>query len=450
LEEDNEMEMTELAVSKALELKATEAEAYVQRAKNIKVEFGQEIETFKTTESIGIGLRVALGKKTAIYSTSILNDKEVAEAAKKAVRIAKVAPEDPDWKHLNRKFGGTSVEGYYDRELETIEYREIVDRLSSSAKLIKDYDKRAKPTRGILTLSASKVSIANSYGQSADRRETSIVVSIRVKANDSGMESTGNEHQEARYWKEVDFEDLAVKAADKAVKFLRAKPMRGGKTAVIIRNQIFANLLGIFFGYPISADWIQKGKSPLAGKLGTAIASENVTLVDDGTMQYGWGTRPFDDEGCPTQRTPVIEKGVLKNFLYDTYTALKASAKSTGNAQRAGYWLKPQPLPSNLLLKTGGADPEEMIRDTKRGIYVDTTIGEWLSNPVSGNLNATITHGYRVENGELTEPVKGIVISGNFYELLKKGVQSIGKDLSNSAEVYCPTVKLDEVTIAGE
>jgi predicted Zn-dependent protease len=102
------------------------------------------------------------------------------------------------------------------------------------------------------------------------------------------------------------------------------------------------------------------------------------------------------------------------------------------------------------VLKTGDAEPEEMIRETKCGIYVDTTIGEWLSNPVSGNLNATITHGYRVKNGELTKTLKGIVVSGNFYELLQKGIESLGKDLKNSAENYSPTVKLVGVTMAGE
>jgi PmbA protein len=91
-----------------------------------------------------------------------------------------------------------------------------------------------------------------------------------------------------------------------------------------------------------------------------------------------------------------------------------------------------------------------MIRETKRGIYVDTTIGEWLSNPVSGNLNATISHGYRISNGELKEPIKGVVISGNFYELLKDGMECVGKDLRNSQENYSPTVKLAEVTVAGE
>jgi len=444
------MELAELAVKKALKLKATEAEAYVQRTKSVMVEFDQKIASFKTVESVGIGLRVALGKKIAMYSTSILNAKEVDEAVAKAVKIATAAPEDPDWKHLNKKFGKAPAEGYYDSKLESLDYQEIVGRLTSSVKLIGEYDKRVKPTRGVLYIAISNVAIANCYEESVERKETNVTVWMRTKIAVAGLESTGNEHQEARFWKEMAFEDLAVKAAEKAVKFLKAKPIPSGKTSLIMRNQIFANILGGLLGPPINADWVQKGRSPLANKLSTQIASESVTVVDDGLMKGGWGTKPFDDDGCPAQRTPVVEKGVLKNYLYDTYTALKANTKSTGNALRQAYWLKPSPAPTNLVLKPGDMKAEEMIRETKRGIYVDTTIGEWLSNPVSGNLNATISHGYLVKDGELKEPIKGVVISGNFYELLRKGMECVGKDLRNSAENYSPTVKLAEVTVAGE
>ena len=95
------------------------------------------------------------------------------------------------------------------------------------------------------------------------------------------------------------------------------------------------------------------------------MASENVSIVDDGTMPGGWGTCPFDDEGYPIQKTPIVEKGVLRNFIYDTYTAMKANVESTGNAQRSGYWIKPQPSPNNLVLEKGKDNPEEMIKETK-------------------------------------------------------------------------------------
>ena len=173
-------------------------------------------------------------------------------------------------------------------------------------------------------------------------------------------------------------------------------------------------------------------------------------IFDDGTLRGGWRTRPFDDEGHPTQKTTVIENGILKNYLYDSYTALKDNVEPTGNAFRGQYWMPPQPQPTNLMLKPGNTRPEEMIQETKRGIFIDETIGEWLSNPVSGNLNATITHGYLIENGELTKPIKGVVISGNFYEILKNRVELIGNDLRNNMQNYSPTVKLSEITIAGK
>lgn len=444
------MELGEVAVKKALSMGATEAEAYLQKAKITRVEFAEEIESLKTVESMGIGLRVALGKKVAIYSTSMLNENEINEAVAKAVKIARVAPEDHYWKHMNKKFGKGSAEGYYDNRLETLDYDEIVETLASAVDAMKGYDKRVKPTRGILAISISNISIANSYNENSERSETGVTVWMRTKAEEAGMKSTGNEHQEARFWKEINFENLAVKAAERAIKFLKAKPISSGKMSTIIRNQIFANILGVILSGPINADWVQKGRSPLSNKLGVQIASENINIVDDGIMRRGWRTKPFDDEGHPTQRTPIIEKGIIKNYLYNTYTALKENVESTGNAQRLRYWMNPQPSPSNLILKPGKASTEEMIHETKRGIYVEETIGEWLSNPISGNLNATVTHGYLVKDSELTEPVKGVVISGNFYELLKDGIEIIGNDLRNSMQNYSPTVKLAQMTIAGE
>ncbi|RLI09958.1 hypothetical protein DRO42_02850 [Candidatus Bathyarchaeota archaeon] len=135
------MELAELAVKKALRMGATEAEAYLQRAETIRVEFAEEIESFKTIDSMGISLRVALGRKIAIYSTSILDESEISEAAAKALKIAQVAPEDPEWRRLNSRFGEAPAEGYRDDALETLDYGEIVEKISSATALVKDHDK---------------------------------------------------------------------------------------------------------------------------------------------------------------------------------------------------------------------------------------------------------------------------------------------------------------------
>lgn len=449
------MQLADLAVKKALNAGATEAEAYVQRTNTVLVTFAEKIENLKTVESTGIGLRVAVGKKTAIYASSILDEEEIHNVALKAVKIARVTPEDSHWKNFNKRFAKTPVEGCYDKKLETPDYKEITETLTSAVDCMKDYDKRIRPTRSLFTTSVENVSVANSHKESIERKGTDVGIYLTAKIEEAGINSTGGEEQQARTWKEIRFEDLAAKTAEKAVKYLKAKPIPSGKMSVILRNQIAANILAIFLSGPINADWVQKGRSPLSGKLGKQVASENVNLSDDGTMRGGLRTRPFDDEGHPTQSTPIIEKGVLKNYIYDTYTAFQDNVESTGNASKSyGYWTKPQPSPNNLLLKPEKTTIEEIIRETKKGLYVEQTIGEWLSNPVSGNLNATVTHGFLIENGKETQPVNGVIIAGNFHELLRDGVEMIGNDLRSSMGVgvstYSPTVKLAQLTIAGK
>ncbi len=444
------MEIAELAVKKALNFGATEAEAYVQKTKTLWIEFADKIESFKIIESIGLGLRVAINRKVAIHSTSILDKEEVEKAAEKAVKIAKVAPEDPDWKNLNDKFGESSARGYFDDKLEKLDYGEIVDRLTSAIGRINEYDKRVKPTRGILTAAVSSTVIMNNHGEENERKETFLAAWMRAKAEEGNEKSTGSEDCQIRFYEDMKIEEMAEKAAEKAIRFLKAKPIESGEIPVIIRNKVFASILGVVLSGPLNADWVQKGRSPLSNKIEAEIASQNINLIDNGTMYGGWRTRLFDDEGYPTQKTILIEKGILKNYLYDTYTALKENGESTGNAYRQRYWMPPQPLPSNLVLKEGTTSPEEMIQETKKGIFIEETIGEWLSNPVSGNLNATITHGYFIENGELTKPIKGVVISGNFYEILKSGIELLGNDLQNNMQNYSPSVKLSQITIAGK
>lgn len=444
------MTLAELAVKKALRLGATEAEAFTSKTLTTRVEFEDKIRGYKTVESTGINVRVVLDRRVASHSTSVLETSEVEKAVERAIKIAEVAPEDADWHHLNKYFGKASAEEYYDKTVEELRQEEIVEAIQTVVAHVRDVDKRVGPSMSSLTTGVSHTEIANSHGLDSDRKGTNVSFSLRTKAEEAGQQSSGFEQHQGRSWKNVDFEGLATNAAEQALKYLKTRPAEGGKIPVIIKNEVFAEMLGVMLSGPTNAEWVQKGRSPLADKTGSKIASDNFTVIDDGLLRGGLLTRPFDDEGHPTQTTTIIDKGVLKGFLYDSYTGLKQGVESTGNAVRPSYWTAPQPAPSNFVLQPGSHAPEEIIRDTKDGLYAEVTIGEWLSDPISGSLSATVTHGQLVKNGEPADTIKGAVISGDFWEILKSGVEAVGSDLRNSGPFYSPTVKLNGLTIAGK
>jgi PmbA protein len=239
---------------------------------------------------------------------------------------------------------------------------------------------------------------------------------------------------------------------------LDARRIPGKKTSIIFTNDLMSSILGVMFSRTVSAEAIQRGRSPWIGKVDHRVASDNFSLFDEGLRQGGLGTRAFDDEGVPQRTTRIIEKGILKSYLYDSYTASKDGVASTGNASRIAsglgstgpYAQIPTPAPNNLILKPGDASIDELIEDTQKGLYVIECIGEWLSNPISGLLNATVTNAFEVRNGTISEPVKGVVVSGHFFDIMKNSISLIGDDVQNSGNVYAPSVRVSEMTVAGE
>jgi PmbA protein len=179
--------------------------------------------------------------------------------------------------------------------------------------------------------------------------------------------------------------------------------------------------------------------------LGKRIASEQVTLVDDATLAKGLATRPFDGEGVVSQRTLVIERGVLRNFLYDTYTARKAAARSTGNASR-GWSSLPHIGTSNFVLEPGAKSADEIVRSTKRGLLVTAMLGSG-ANVVTGEYSRG-ANGLWIENGEVVHPVQEVTVSGSLLELLA-AIDAVGNDLELRSSTAAPTLRIGEAMISG-
>ena len=213
---------------------------------------------------------------------------------------------------------------------------------------------------------------------------------------------------------------------------------------MIFAPEVARGLVGAVFD-AASGDAIYRQASIFAGKLGEAVAAESVTVVDDGTIPGGFGTSPFDAEGLPSRRTVIVEKGVLRNYILNTYTGRKLSMRSTGNAGR-GLAGNPYVDSGNLFLEAGTRGAAEILRDVPQGLYVTRLMGQGV-NLVTGDYSRGAA-GLWIENGELAYPVHEITIAGNLKDMLRN-IAAVGSDLVFRGATAAPTLRVDGMTIAG-
>ena len=214
---------------------------------------------------------------------------------------------------------------------------------------------------------------------------------------------------------------------------------------IVFAPEIARSIIGSIFD-AASGDAIYRGASFLAGRLGEKIATSSVTVIDDHTIVGGFGTSPFDGEGLPSRRTVVVERGVLTNYLLNTYTARKLGMKSTGNASR-GLAGNPGTGAGNLFLVAGSTSPQEILDGVQSGLYVTELLGQGV-NLVTGDYSRGAS-GLWIENGQLAYPVQEITIAGNLQQMYQN-ITSIGDDLVFRGSIASPTLRIDGMTIAGE
>lgn len=236
-------------------------------------------------------------------------------------------------------------------------------------------------------------------------------------------------------------------AAKRAVQMLGADKIDSGKMDLILEPMIAAELVGLISSC-FSGEAVRKKKSFLGGKLETSVASHLLTIVDDGTLDYQLGSAAFDGEGVPTQRTVLVENGVLKQYLYDTVSAKKGGAESTGNAVRGGYKGTPHIGTTNYYVEAGTVTPEQLIGEISYGVYITNIMGAHTANVVSGDFSLGAS-GILIEQGKLTRPVRGITIAGNFQQLLQQ-INGIGNDLTFFGGQGAPTIRIADIAVSGK
>jgi PmbA protein len=435
-------------VGRATRAGATAADVVVREADEFStvVRLGK-IESLKEAASKALGLRIFVGTRSATSYSSDFSPSSLARLVERTLAMAKATSEDPA-----SGLAPAELLGRHDGDLEL--YHSDVSELSPEARIAwarraeeaaLAFDPRIQNSEGAwFEASWGTKAYANSLGFAGSYRSSYCAVSVAPIAQDGGMQRD--------YWYSVsrcaasleDPESVGRKAAQRALRKLGARKISTCRVPVVFDPETARSLLGHVFE-AVRGDAIYRSASFLTGKLGERVASENVTVLDDGLRPGGFGTRPFDDEGVPASVTPVIEHGLLKNYLLNCYSARKLNLQTTGNAAR-GVASPPSVGPKNFYVVAGKQSPEEIIRSVKNGFYVTDMIGFGV-NIVTGDYSRGAA-GTWIDNGELTYPVEEVTIAGNLREMLNQ-IEAVGSDLEFRSSLAGPTLLVGGLTVAG-
>jgi PmbA protein len=325
-------------------------------------------------------------------------------------------------------------EGIFDSRLQAIEPEEALDMAADLLRGSCEV-KGAEPVSGSVSCICSTDFVLNTRGVHLHETSTLMHSSMETIARGTDV-ATGSEFQNSRSL-QSSLEDVGRAAAEMARASLGGAKAESGLYDVLLKPLAAAELMEYTILPALSADNVQKGRSQFLGRVGESISSERLTITDDGLLQAGLDSTAFDAEGVPSQRTELIEKGILKGFIYDSYTAGKEGVKSTGNAVRSGYSDVPRVGNRNLIVSSPQA--YDLLKESK-GYLVNGLIGAHTANPISGDFSVDARNCFWLMPGEAARPIRSLMLTGNIFELLHD--IEMGTDVRAIGSIVTPTLKM--------
>jgi len=438
-------------VKRAMAGGATAAECVVREGDEFStlVRLGQ-VETLKESGSKSIGVRVFHGKRSASTYSSDFSRDGLNRMVNSALTLAKITSEDPysgipEPSQLGSLSGDLDL---YSADVYSLPGEERINYARRAEKAALDFDPRIKNSEGgSFDAATGHKILANSHGFVGEyKRSYCSIAAIPIAQSENGAMQRDYWLSVARSLGRLDSPEQVGKiAAQRTLRRLGAKKAKTAQVPIVFDPMVATSILEhIFEG--INGDSVYRGASFLAGKLGQKIAGDQINVIDDGTIPGGFGTSPFDGEGIPTRRTVVIENGVLKSYLMNTYTAKKLGLETTANASR-GLAGTPGIGPGNYFLQAGEKTPQQIISNIKEGLYITEFLGHG-ANLVTGDYSRGAS-GMWISGGELTFPVEEITVAGNLKELFLN-ISEVGNDLEFRGSVACPTIRIDGLIVGGE
>lgn len=309
-----------------------------------------------------------------------------------------------------------------------------------------------------------QLAIANSDGHQSEEDQRSLVFFAHVVAADGKSIQTGYEPVGGAGGLEIlderSPEEIGREASRRALQNLTARPAPAGTMSVVLSSEAGGTMVHEAVGHGLEADLADQGMSVYANKLGQKVASDLITVIDDGTMPGKRGSYGFDDEGQPSQRNVLIQDGILKTYMYDKIMALRSGKQSTGNGRRESYRHKPIVRMTNTMIAPGKSDPAQILASVPKGLFVKK-MGGGQVNTVNGDFVFEVTEGYLIENGKLGDPVRGATLTGNGPKILQT-IDMVGNDLGFAIGTCGkdgqgvpvtdaqPTVRIPEIVVGGQ
>ncbi len=448
-------------LKKALSSGGEFADIFVERSVpfSIVCEDGK-IEKVISGFDYGAGVRLIFGQRTAYAYTNELTSESLLEIADAVRQAAAQGLQREVYPLMRNKPRSTFSILKAPRDVDTSRKIGIVLRANRIATASERYIRQAQVS---YREQVQQILIANSDGMLAEDERTYLTAAVHVVASDGNVVQTGYETIGGNIGMELfdvtPLEQAAETAVKRAVMMLSARKAPAGRMPVVLSSEAGGTMIHEAVGHGLEADLAQSGLSVYSNRIGERIASPLITVLDDATIAGKRGSFCFDDEGVNSEKTVLVDRGILKTFMYDRLTAMKDGTRSTGNGRRESYKYRPIPRMTNTLIAPGETDPGRILKETTHGLFVKK-MGGGQVNTVNGDFVFEVSEGYMIENGAIGDPVRGATLTGNGPQVLMS-IDEIGFDLGYSIGTCGkdgqgspvsdaqPTLRIPEITIGG-
>jgi TldD protein len=420
----------------------------------------RKLEKIAYGTEAGTGIRLITRGKTAYAFSNDMSRETLLQAASEVRRAAagKALPPVMDLT-TSRPAVDFRIKLFPD----DISVKDKISLVRDADNIARSFDSRIKQVTVIYRDSLQRVQISTSEGFISDDDRVYTTLAIQVVAAREDIVQTAYESVGGlvgfELFEDMDIEQLSLKAAARAIMMLNARKAPGGRMPAVISSHAGGTMIHEAIGHGLEADLSQQGLSVFSNKSGSQVASNLITVVDDSTLPGKRGSFRFDDEGTPSQRTVLVENGVLKNYMYDKLSAMKDGTRSTGNGRRESYQHRPIPRMTNTFITEGTTPAKQILCSTEKGLFVEK-MGGGQVNTVTGDFVFDIQEGYLIEKGLIGDPVRGATLTGNGLQILQI-IDMVGDDMGFSIGTCgkdaqgvpvtdaMPTLRIPEIIVGG-